>query len=254
MRALGLGVCTVAALVSLRPVSDLFREQEHAAVANAFIETPANPPPKTSQAFAPRIGATSAMSLTADSAIKPREAGRDGASAASLPGGEEERIVAVKKELKRLGLYNGPMTPVWGEDARKAARKFTRVNSKPSQRLLADLHAANAVPARSSESGAEQSTNRKVRRKLAEAPAAAIPAPADGLVSDGYLPPWPMLRGRELKTAQRRSLDEGGSAARESARLARVHRRKSEAAIRLASARRTRRNMLADAAFFWPGL
>jgi hypothetical protein len=254
MRALGLGVCTVAALFSLRPVSDFFREPERAAVANAFIEAPVNPPPKAAQAFAPRIGATSAISLRAGSAIKLREAGHDRAPAASLPDNEEERIVAIKRELKRLGLYQGPMTPVWGDDARKAARKFTRVKSKPSQRLLAALRAANAGPARNSEGRGEQVSKRQVQRKLAEAPSAALPAPKEDVASDGYLPPWPMVRGRDLQTAQNRSWNGGGAVARVSARPARAHRRKRETSTRLASARRTRRNMFANASFSWPGL
>jgi len=246
MRAFGLCVCTVAAVFSLRPVSDLFREPKHAAVANAFIEASTNPPLKVVPAFASRAGATSAISSKPGSAIKPREAGHGSVSAASHTDGEEERILAIKKELKRLGLYDGPMTPVWGDDARKAARKITGVKSKPSQRLLAALRAASPASRRSS--------NEEVRRKLPEAPNAA--PLAEGVVSDGYLPPSQMRQ-----TAQERSLSAGRRAAGEAARSERAHRRKIETAVGLASGKRpsrnaprSKRNMFATASFSWPGL
>jgi hypothetical protein len=254
MRALGLGVGAVVALVSLRPASDFFREPEpepdQTAVAHAFIETPANSPGKTVPAFA-RMGATIAISLKAGAY---HETGHDKPPAASFTDDDKERILAIKKELNRLGLYDGPMTPVWGDDAQRAARKFTRIKAKPSEKLLADLRAASApAPKR------ERQAKREIRRKLAEAPAAALPAPTTGAASEGYLPPWPMVGGKELQTAQDRSRDRGVVTARKFAKVARVHRQK-RAATRMASARPAgrsagprRRSVFANADF-WPGL
>ncbi len=79
-------------------------------------------------------------------ALQPPLSG--GAAALPVPATQKELVVAIKKELTRLGYYDGPVTPRWSKGVRLAARRFFRQSrgdgetTLPSVKLLAALQSS----------------------------------------------------------------------------------------------------------------
>jgi hypothetical protein len=242
MRSLGLGLFTIALVFSLRPISDYFREPAHPILASVLIEAPLGAAPEAGRPSLPKAGAVSGSAVHPARAIKPTEAL---VAPALVAEGDEALVVAIEIELMRLGLYDDVLTSTWSEGVRKAVWKFTGLkDSQPSPRLLAALRTAKPEVSRGA-AREQQASNVQARRKLAA-------APPDSVESDGYLPPWEAMRGKEAETAQ-----SGGWAQQDETRRARAHRKRDTYA-RLASARRfgdggARRHAFANLDFSWPG-
>lgn len=188
MRALTFLLCTGAALVSLRPVSDCFRETGQANPVRAVYD-PAESPAAIAIGASIRSAAAVEVPLRPETILSIDLARNDE--------GQDQLVMAIKKELKRLGYYDGPIDADWSGSAYRAAKKFTGLKrSKPTQQLLTALRAASpAAHAARRESPAPAATQK--RRKAAAAPpeAARNHTGETGVLSEGYLPPWEALRG-----------------------------------------------------------
>ena len=147
----------------------------------------------------------------------------------ALPVNEEDLILAIQQELARLGYYGGPITRAWTEDVRGAVRKVSGSGrTKPSQQLLMALRSTKpeikvAVARRGATinlQAAQDVINGRV-------PATTVITAEEGLLSEGYLPPWDALRERYTQIAQ--SLPPGNNGAltvRISARSSRIDARR----------------------------
>jgi peptidoglycan hydrolase-like protein with peptidoglycan-binding domain len=217
-------------LIALRPASDFFREAKLTDSVDAASEAPPSPASRAASAR-PSYAAPEAPVLSASvlSLVDPAPRGvRE-----TRIDDEGELIVAIKKELTRLGYYDGPIGARWDGGARRAVRRFTAFKgSEPTQALLTALRAAKPAGRRDFRAVAVP-----VRRE--PAPEAA---PA-GVLSDGYLPPLEI----QDKAAAAQSPQPGGDALQEAAKMRRAHARNRE---RIASVRTRRRP--AVSAFSWP--
>jgi peptidoglycan hydrolase-like protein with peptidoglycan-binding domain len=158
-------------------------------------------------------------------------------AAPPVPATEQELIAAIQRELVRLGYYNGPITTRWNGGVRAAARKFTGARRPiPAQGLLMALRAVKPE-AKPNATGQRSVLNLQSAQDLlnGRAPAAAGSPTLEqgGVLSDGYLPPWEAMAGKERQAAQSAS----GPEARHARATARTSRRRT---------RRARRSMFAD--------
>ena len=244
MRPLILIICTVAVLFGLPRLAAYFREPLH---FRLILDTSSNraknvkrTPAPASTAIAPASNAEKEAIVQANSATP------------SLPASEAGLIVAIQQELARIGYYGGPTTAGWTEGVRDAVRKFSGSDrTKPSQQLLTALRAAkpefqgNVKPQGTplNLQAAQDLINGRI-------PATLVDVPEEGLLSEGYLPPWAALRARYAQIAQRLpSGDNGALTVRISARSSRIdtHRRSRRS---YASARRRSRFVYNYGGFF----
>ncbi len=118
-----------------------------------------------------------------------------------LPATDGELIVAIQKEMARIGAYDGPITSAWTDRVRGAVRKFTGSGrTPPSVELLNSLRAAKpAMKEAVVRQGATmnlQAAQDVINGRIP--PVVIIAPPEEGIPSDGYLPPWTALRAKEL--------------------------------------------------------
>jgi hypothetical protein len=123
------------------------------------------------------------------------------AGAIEPPAPQEDIVIAIKRELSRLKLYDGPLSQYWNRPVRMAARKFVRQAGlrvrygKPSQQLLRALESTKADP-RAPAGVDAMRLDMQVTQSLPEAAEGAAGQPgspdaaAPWIVSNGYLPPW----------------------------------------------------------------
>lgn len=243
MRPLILIVCTVAVLFGLPRLAAYFREPLHFRLILDTSDNRAknvNRTPAASTAIAPASNAEKGAIAQANSATP------------SLPTSEADLIVAIQQELARIGYYGGPITAGWTEGVRDAVRKFSGSGrTKPSQQLLTALRAAKPeFQGNVTTQGAPLNLQAAQDLINGRIPATLVHAPEEGLLSEGYLPPWAALRARYAQIA--RSLpsgDNGALTVRISARSSRIdtHRRSRRS---YASARRRSRFVYNYGGFF----
>ena len=146
----------------------------------------------------------------------------------ALPANEEDLILAIQQELARVAYYGAPITRAWTEDVRGAVRKFSGSGrTKPSQQLLMALRSTKPeIKAAAARRGA--AINLQAAQDVING---RVPTPVttleEGLLSEGYLPPWDALRERYTQIAQ--SLPPGSNGAltlRISARSSRIDTRR----------------------------
>ncbi len=253
MRPLILIASTIAALIVLPRLADNFREPQPKLTGNASVERLSDK--GAGHASSSGVAASEPASVQAvPVSLKNKEASPRGAVVApAVPASEDELIVAIQKELARLGYYDGPITARWTNGVRSAVRRFTGTKrSKPSQRLLAALQAAKPEPKRSVRRDGPtlnlQTAEGQPGGKAQETVFNISPAP--GVLSDGYLPPWQELRGKDPQHAATRSGEP----------QARTKRRRSAEAGPVRKSRRSyarhergrRKSMFANARYSWP--
>ncbi len=155
--------------------------------------------------------------------------------AATLPKNEVELIASIQKELRRLGLYNGPSNGRWNKYVRYGVREFTRRkgsyvrNPKPTFELLASLQDPGLMKARVKPEAKPHANAKAVRQaefRPEEAPLKDAAPPQESAPSDDYLPPW-MKRNAAgaIADASPAPLDPAPGQARTVTRHQRRHRR-----------------------------
>ncbi len=124
-----------------------------------------------------------------------------------------ELVSSIKRELTRLGFYDGPDSGAWSKVARTAARKFCRVNGlanlapRPTLELLVKLQAALPPVEPETEGGEDvEQTPSAIPAQMAEVPSASpstskLEVP---VAEEDYLPPW-----EARKTIAGRNSDQG---------------------------------------------
>ena len=238
--------CIIAALIVLPRLANLFRQPEDTAPTLSEQKAKIEPGDRGSLIVATKPVGQGAFPVTVKTAEAPLTS-----SVSLIPDGEDELIMAIQKELTRLGYYDGPVTKKWNGNVRGAVRKFTGSRrSRPSQGLLIALRAAKPpVPqnvvhlsTRFDLKSAEEQLNGKT-------PAVTFsPSPKEGVLSDGYLPPWESHWKKGTQTAQ-------GASGELQQNPVHVASRKRERLARAAAAKRARRQRSAfsPSNFSWPG-
>ncbi len=227
-RPLILVVCAVALLAGLPRLAAHFREPEHYSSGEGAQSAPIE---RTADG-------DKTHPLTIDAVTKP--AGRVVPTKPALPK-DAELILAIQQELARIGLYGGPITPQWTEGVLSAARRFSNSSQpQPSRQLLAALRAAQ--PKIAAKHAREKDTiNLQAAQDLINGMIPASPAdrPVEGLVSEGYLPPWEALREKSARLGQSQPPGASagsaltlGIAARSSRRPERASRRRFYTSVR----------------------
>jgi hypothetical protein len=228
-------ICTVAVLIGLPRLAVYFREPKHFGLIldapgkrTADVRRTAAPP---ANGLAPASNAVKEPVVQANSATP------------SLPASEADLIVAIQRELARIGYYGGPITTGWTEGVRDAVRKFSGLGrTKPSQQLLIALRAAKPeFQGNVARQGATLNLQAAQDLINGRIPATLVDTPEEGLLSEGYLPPWAALRARYTQIAQ--SLppgDNGALTVRISARSSRIDTRRRARRSYAISRRRSR--------------
>jgi hypothetical protein len=195
VRPLILVICTVAVLLGLPRLAVYFREPNHFELmldAPGGVRNVKRTLAPASTAAAPASNAEREPVVEANSATP------------SLPASEADLIVAIQQELARIGYYGGPITAGWAEGARDAVRKFSGSGrTKPSQQLLTALRAAKPeFQGNVTRQGATLNLQAAQDLINGRIPATLVDTPEEGLLSEGYLPPWAALRARYTQIAQ----------------------------------------------------
>jgi hypothetical protein len=187
-------ICTVAVLLGLPRLAVYFRQPKHFGL---MLDAPGNRVRDVKRTPAP----ASTVAAPASNAEKEPVVQANSAPP-SLPASEAGLIVAIQQELARIGYYGGPITAGWTEGVRDSVRKFSGSGrTRPSQQLLTALRAAkfqgNVV-----RQGATLNLQAAQDLINGRVPATLVGAPEEGLLSEGYLPPWAALRARYTRIAQ----------------------------------------------------
>lgn len=234
MRPMILIICTVAVLLGLPRLAVYFREPKHFGL---MLDAPGNrvnnvkrTPAPASTAVAPASDAEKGPVVQANSATP------------SLPASEADLIVAIKQELARIGYYGGPITERWTEDVRDAVREFSGSRrTKPSQQLLTALRAAKPkFQGNVTRQGATLNLQAAQDLINGRIPATLVDTPEEGLLSEGYLPPWAALRERYQIAQSLPPGDNGALTVRISARSSRIDTRRRGRRSYATSRRRSR--------------
>ncbi len=229
VRPLILIICTVAVLLGLPRLAVYFREPNHFGL---ILDAPGNrTPAPASTAVAPASNAEKEPVVQANSATP------------SLPASEADLIVAIQQELARIGYYGGPIAAGWTEDVRDAVREFSGLRrTKPSQQLLTALRAAKPeFKGNVTRQGATLNLQAAQDLINGRIPARLVDAPEEGLLSEGYLPPWAALRARYTRIAQSSPPgDNGALTVRISARSSRADARRRSRRSYASTRRRSR--------------
>ena len=217
MRPLILIICTVAVLLGLPRLAVYFREPQHFGM---MLEPPVNRVADVKRTHAPASKAVKEPVVQASSA------------APSLPANEADLIVAIQQELARIGYYGGPITTAWTEGVRDAVRKVSGSGrTKPSLQLLMTLRAANPeIKSHVARQGATLNLQAAQDLINGRVPLMLVDTPEEGLLSDGYLPPWRALRERYNQLAQSAppGAGDGALTMRVTARSSRAENRRHE--------------------------
>jgi hypothetical protein len=192
VRPVILVICTVALLIGLPRLAVFFRKPQDFGNINVILDAPGKRAPEVRHDGSPTFAAVKEP-VVQTSPTKP-----------ALPANEADLIVAIQQELARIGYYGGPITSAWTEGVRGAIRKFSGSGrTKPSQQLLTALRATKpeikAVPANQGATFNLQAAQDLINGRV---PATLVNTPDDGLLSEGYLPPWKALRERYNQIAQ----------------------------------------------------
>jgi len=214
-------ICTVAVLIGLPRLAVFFREPQDFGNVDVILDAPRNRVAEVKHAGTPKFVSVKEPVVETSSA-KP-----------ALPVNEADLIVAIQQELARIGYYGGPITSAWTEGVRGAIRKFSGSGrTKPSQQLLTALRAAKpeikGVPASQGATINLQAAQDLINGRV---PATLVVTPDDGLLSEGYLPPWKALRERYNQLAQSVPPGAGNNGAltvRVTARSSRIDSRRHE--------------------------
>jgi len=214
-------ICTVAVLLGLPRLAVYFREPNHFGL---MFDAPGN---RVRNVNRTRAHASTAVAPASNSVKEPVV--QANSATPSLPASEADLIVAIQQELARIGYYGGPITAGWTEGVRDAVRKFSGSGrTKPSQQLLTALRAAKPeFQGNVTRQGATLNLQAAQDLINGRIPATLVDTPEEGLLSEGYLPPWPALRARYAQIAQ--SLppgDNGALTVRISARSSRIDTRR----------------------------
>ncbi|MBI4723709.1 MAG: hypothetical protein HY765_01420 [Rhodomicrobium sp.] len=195
----------------------------------------------------------------------------------------DELVLAIKKELIRLGYYEGPVTSIWTKAAQASARRFihhtgSRVpRPQPTIELLTALQAAQPIVKRKAGRPKAQLERQELpasahpaltRKTVRNNPAATVENPQPGTTGGDYLPPWVSKKadpGPLIPSGGRADTGSAAGAHGKSARAShRAHRRRHRLA-RPSRGRRSytryrekpqwgRRSTVASAGFAWQGL
>ncbi len=192
VRPVILVICTVALLLGLPRLAVYFREPQNFATVKTLFDLQGSRPAK----------AKPIRSLASHATKEPIS--QASLATPSLPANEPDLIVAIQQELARIGYYGGPITTAWSEGVRDAVRKISGSGrTKPSPQLLMTLRAAK--PEIKSHVGRLGATlNLQAAQDLINGRIPAIPVvtPEEGLLSEGYLPPWAALHERYSQLSQ----------------------------------------------------
>ncbi len=213
MRLLLIVLIMFGTLIGLPRLAAVFRTDGPAVVRDAQTISPSNSSmdaqktalvtAKVQDSVVPPV--PSPATDSAASSPKPAEGPPAQIALPPAPANEVELIAAIERELSRLGLYEGPISPRWTGRARAAARRFAALGGgadyrRPTFGLLAALRAFGSPGAKdarplASKSLSDEATARRSRTALAlQGPGLTVPASmqpkAAAAESSGYLPPW----------------------------------------------------------------
>jgi hypothetical protein len=135
---------TFAIMIGLPRLADKFRDGDPRvpSLSNARADIQAEPRDPTGRDIKGMD-----MSPLVSVALQPSEGSAAAADSQRVPATEKELILAIKKELARLGYYDGPATARWTKGVRLAVRHFvsrsggSEKNGRPTLKLLAALQA-----------------------------------------------------------------------------------------------------------------
>ncbi len=225
MRWFLLAIFTVATLIGLPRLADTLREDGDKDSGASRASSPGQSRPGTAS---PQVAAASIAKASSSRQLKFALHLAQNMSVASeglpVPSKRAGLVLAIKRELDRLGYYDGPMNGTWNRSARRAARRFVLVSkanadAEPGVQLLTALRAAPPIARAKKLEVAEnyQASKPGYVPPTPPLPAAEYPAVA----SDDYLPPW--QRRNSPAAAQR---PRAGAAAAEENRphIRRAHR------------------------------
>ncbi len=224
-RSVILIICTVAVLLGLPRLAVYFREPQQFGM---MLGSPGDRVADFKRVPAPGSNASApTLSTTKQPVVQT------GLATSSLPANEADLIVAIQRELARIGYYGGPITTAWTEDVRSAIRKVSgSTRTQPSQQLLMALRATKPdIKSNVTQKGATLNLQAAQDLINGRVPATRVDSPEDGLLSEGYLPPWPALRERYSQLAQSTppgAGDEGALTLRVTARSSRAESRRRE--------------------------
>jgi hypothetical protein len=213
-------ICTVAVLLGLPRLAVYFREPKHFGL---MLDAPGDRVRNVKRTAAP---ASAAVAPPSNAEKEP--AVQANSATPSFPASEADLIVAIQQELARIGYYDGPITAGWTEGVRDAARKFSRSGrTKPSQQLLTALRAAKPeFQGNVTRQGATLNLQAAQDLINGRIPATLVDTPEEGLLSEGYLPPWAALRERYQIAQSLPPGDNGALTVRISARSSRIDTRR----------------------------
>ncbi len=188
MRAVILALCTAVVLVGLPRLAVFFRGPQEVGKVNILTD-------------GPRKREAEVKHASEFLAAMKKPVVQRASVASPLPANDGELIVAIEKEMARIGVYDGPITSAWTDRVRGAVRKFTGSGrTPPSVELLNSLRAAKpAMREAVVRQGATMNLQAAQDVLNGRIPPVVIVAPPEeGIPSDGYLPPWNALRAKEL--------------------------------------------------------
>ncbi|MGA7327217.1 MAG: putative peptidoglycan binding domain-containing protein [Rhodomicrobium sp.] len=226
MRWFLLAVFTVATLIGLPRLADTFRENgdKDSGASRASSPSQSHPGTASPQEAAASLAKASLPGLV-KAALHPAQDTSVASEGLPVPSKRTALVLAIKRELDRLGYYDGALNGAWNRSARRAARRFIAVSkanadAEPGVQLLTALRAAPRIAKAKKLEVAEnyQASKPGYVPPTAPLPAAEYPTVA----SDDYLPPW--QRRNSPATAPQRSGDEAGAAEESRPHTRRAHR------------------------------
>lgn len=199
MRRFVLLSLTIGSLIGLPRLADVFREKSIPSKSLPDGSDIAALSGRTENAPQSEAALLSVKKPLDPSSLAPQPA----EMRAATPLSEDELVLAIKKELIRLGFYRGALSSHWGRLVRIAAYRFARQagldarNLRPTNELLQVLRSTKSNDAKSITKGASESTPLNMQLATLKpdgnsgagvpVPQANTPAKASG---DSYLPPW----------------------------------------------------------------